>query len=1007
MTSFRVLGSVEAWTEERQLVLGGPRQVALLAFLLLSANQAVSADAVIDAVWGVEREGAAQRLQMGVYRLRRVLEPLERGDEARLRTVRGGYLLSVGPEELDAEVFTQGVRDGRDALENGDLVRASDSLTAALALWRGRPLADVAFDDFAQAEIRRLEELRLVALETGVEVDLQRGRDTELIGRLESLLAEHPTRERFAEQLMTALYRYGRQVEALEVYQRVHRRLADELGLEPGPALKKLQGQVLCHDQALSRPDSSGSEVTVLRAGDRSGAMATHVPALGSPIRSNLPSPPSVLVGRVEELSRALELLGDRGGRLLTLWGPGGAGKTRLALEVAASAASRYRDGVWFVALAPVQDAALVVTEVARVLGVAPVAGASPEETLAVALAERELLLVLDNFEHLLDAAPAVAELLAAAPQLDVLCTSREPLRIRGERRLEVGPLSVRDGSDLFLQRVLAVRPELGLNEADHEAIERICERLDGLPLALEMAASRAAIFAPRALEARLAEGLGLPEGPRDLPERQRTLHATIDWSYQLLDPDERALFRSLAPFVGGVRVDSAESLWGPKAIHGLISLAEKSLLARREDQDQEPRFLMLETVREFALARAVADGVAEHSAGLHAEHYLGLTDRAAPELRGSEQRQWVTRLEHEQPNLRAGLDHLTAHDQSRAVRMAANLEWFWVVKGRAMEGRMRLAEVLGSAPADAPDLGRALAAAGQLTLELGEAAKAQSLLLEALGLARQNGDARLAAHALSHLGWAAESLGDYEGSRERHVEAVAIAREATDGAALEIALNNHAVMIARRGDLAAARPLLEESLSSARRRGEASVVAITAGNLAVIALDGGELETANALIGEALTRAREVDFRGMVSSSLMTHALILLELGNLEQACVQLAEAIDAARSVRHIEATASALSLAGSIAAMRHQPARAATLWAAADRQRRRIHLPDDPNVERLRSKWRPEAESEAGGTTTWDPAWTAGADMSLDEALDLASCATRPAEHHWVAPGPTMSI
>ena len=724
--------------------------------------------------------------------------------------------------------------------------------------------------------------------------------------------------------------------------------------------------------------------------------LAADFPPLRSLNRSNLPTPANRLVGRVEELARAVELLSREDVRLLTLLGPGGVGKTRLSLELAADAVLRYRDGVWIVVLAPIRDEALVVSEIARVLEVAPVAGESLRQTLFARLAERELLLVLDNFEHLLDAAGVVAELLAAASKVDVLCTSREPLRIRGEQRLELGPLPARDASDLFLQRALAARPELSVDEEEDSAIARICGRLDGLPLALEMAASRMAIFAPRALEVRLAEGLALSEGPRDLPERQRTLHATIDWSYQLLARDEQVLFRSLAPFVGGVRVDSAKSLWGPLSVEGLISLTEKSLLGRREDPDGEPRFSMLETVREFALARAAADGLTESMAAAHAEHYCELTDRAAPELLGKNQRRWVETLEQENPNLRAALDRLTAQDPSGALRMAANLEWFWVVRGYVFEGCGRLVEALGSAPPNAPHRGRALAAAGQLTLDLGKAAEAEPLLLEAVELARRDGDARLASHALSHLGWGAEALGDPARARTYHVEAIAAAREAQDASALELALNNYGIMIARLGDVAAGRPLLEESLLLARSRGEASVIALVAGNLGIMALDAGELETAEALVRESLARAREVDFRGMVSSALLLQAVILLARGDLDHACAQLAEAIEAVRAIRHIETVSSALSVAGSVAAMRHQPIQAATLWAAADRYRERIHLAEDPNVERFRAKWQPQALAEARDANSWTAGQTAGAELSLEEALDLARDATKPKEH-----------
>jgi DNA-binding SARP family transcriptional activator len=255
VSCFRVLGPVEAWSDERRLTLGGPRQVTLLAFLLLHANRALSADTIIDALWGAQRDGAAHRLQMAVLRLRRALEPLDEPDAPRLRTVSGGYLLAVGPDELDAEVFAERVREGRRALEQDDPTRASEVLDGALRLWRGPPLAEVAFEDFAQAEIRRLEELRLVALESRIDADLQRGRHAELIAELDGLLAQQPTRERIAGQLMVALYGAGRQAEALEVYQRTRTRLSEDLGLEPGPALKTIQTQILSHDAALKPAD--------------------------------------------------------------------------------------------------------------------------------------------------------------------------------------------------------------------------------------------------------------------------------------------------------------------------------------------------------------------------------------------------------------------------------------------------------------------------------------------------------------------------------------------------------------------------------------------------------------------------------------------------------------------------------------------------------------------------------------------------------------------------------
>lgn len=330
MTSFRVLGPVEAWTDERRLVLGGPQQVKLLAFLLLNANRAVSADTLIDGVWGPERDGAAKRLQMGVLRLRRSLAPLDGQDRPRLRTVSGGYLLEVGPGELDAEVFAGAVRDGSRALEEGDPVRASEMLAQALELWRGPPLAEVAFEDFARGEIRRLEELAVVALETRIDADLRLGRHAELVPELEGLLAEQPTRERIAGELMTALYRSGRQTNALEVYQRTRAHLAEQLGLEPGPALRRLQEQILKQVRSL-QANPLGDQGTAARGAEE---RQEKVNALLRPLESP-PIPPTPTIGRREDMDGLGGLLTSSETRLVTLTGPGGVGKTRLALAVA------------------------------------------------------------------------------------------------------------------------------------------------------------------------------------------------------------------------------------------------------------------------------------------------------------------------------------------------------------------------------------------------------------------------------------------------------------------------------------------------------------------------------------------------------------------------------------------------------------------------------------------------------------------------------------------------
>jgi predicted ATPase len=605
---------------------------------------------------------------------------------------------------------------------------------------------------------------------------------------------------------------------------------------------------------------------------------------------------------------------------------------------------------------------------------------------LTAALSERQLLLVLDNFEHLLGAAPLVADLLAAAPSVDILCTSREPLRIRGEHRMDVPPLAAGDARELFRQRALAVRSDLTFDNDDDAAIERICARLDGLPLAIELAAPRVAVFAPAVLEKRLAAHLALPEGPRDLPERQRTLAATIDWSYQLLELEERALMQSLSPFIGGVRFDSAESIWGVAASDALLSLSDKSLVRRREDPDGEPRFWMLETVREFATERAAAEGTAAEGADVHASHLLSLLEEAEPRLLGPDQKRWLDRIEAEYPNLRTALDHLTVSAPEQALRMAGILTWFWDVRGYLPEGRQRLLDVLARSPDEGPDRPRALWGAGRIQLLLGDAAAAGPLLREAATSAMAAGDARMAINALSNLGWALQALGDRAQSLAVSEQAIALARVTEDDWALAVALNNHGDQFLSDGEFGRARPLFEEALAVRRRGGEPRGIALTACNLAQAALAEGDFEAAEALIEEALAHGAEIDYATIIGELLVLRAILALAQEDLQGAQHALAQAGKRLDDTHEAEAVAMLLSAAGLLAAACGESLRAATLWAAADQARVRINRAETPAAAALRQRWLPKAQA-ATSVQGWDAAWAAGAKMPLDEALSLA--------------------
>jgi len=709
-------------------------------------------------------------------------------------------------------------------------------------------------------------------------------------------------------------------------------------------------------------------------------------PRLRSLNRSNLPSPPGDLIGRKGEVEQALELLGREEVRVLTLLGPGGAGKTRLVIEVAAESVPRYRDGVWLVPLAAIPDGTLMVSEIARVLEVDQAEGQTLEESLASAASEREMALVLDNLEHLPEAGGLIAGLIAAAPGVDVLATSREPLRIRGEQRFELPPLATHDAVDLFISRARAVRPELTVEGEDWDAAQRICERLDGLPLAVELAAARAAVFSPRVLERRLADRLALPEGPQDLPERQRTLHAAIDWSYQLLEPAEQELFAAMCVFVGGVRVDSAELVWGSHVVERLISLTEKSLLRRRDDTDGEPRFSMLETIRDFACDRALAAGSCGAVAARHAEHFLALAVEAEPKLIGPDQARWLDRLEDDHVNLRVALDYLTEHDPTQAVTLAGDLTWFWTIRGYASEALRRLDDVLRRAPLDAPGRGLAVYGASDMAFQLHELTEARGLLQQAIDLARAEGNPRLTSVALSHLARVTGLLGSPEAVHDLHEQAIATAKAAGDDWALAVALNNSIFEPSIHADSERSLQRLEEAFAAVSRTEDLFMIAIVSNNIAEESLNHGDRERADAMSVRALELARRIRLRRMISSALVVQAFISLEREDVARARTQLTEAI---QTSEHYEPEPSALLLAAvaAFAAASDRPVLAAQFWGASERVRQSIALHETGTLARLRSQWQPVAEAQLADQAAWRQAWNDGAELTIDSALTFA--------------------
>ena len=1001
---FRILGPLEVSSEEGPLDLGGRKQRAVIALLLLNPNRVVPVDSLVAALWDDEPPDSARKaLQVYVSQVRKTL-----GKE-RIATQPPGYLLHVAEGELDLERFEH--------------LRAEGALDEALALWRGPPLSDFAEDRFAQGERARLEELRLATVEERIERDLAAGRHHEVIGELDALSNEHPLRERLRAQQMIALYRSGRQADALDAYQRARSALVEELGIEPGLPLRELQQAILNQDPALDLRGPAevpgeaqlpvsrdgGESTTTLPSGtvtllfadivgstrlmrdlgdafsgvrDRARRLIREVVAehggrevdwagdgvflaferatdaalaaaavqrglatkpwgsdasLGMRIGIHtgepdlgpegyvgldvvvaaricaaahggqvvvsrttrevvaVDTPPDIsfrplgrhrlkdipneeplfqlvapgleesfpplqtlggpalpalhhrLVGRRDDLARIGELLDRRDVRLVTITGPGGAGKSRLALEAAAAAAAERP--VHLVGLASISDPELVPAAIARSLGVRESSSEPLLETIAEALAHTRTLLVLDNLEHLTSAATLVGRLLDRVRDLEVLVTSRSPLRLAGEHVLQLEPLPVEDAATLFVE--LAAARGVELPETWLPSIREICRRLDGLPLAIELVVAPLAVLPPAQLLQALDEGLALDmKAPIDLPERQRTLRATIDWSYGLLSVCQRDLHGALAVFSGGAPLDALRVVCDDVTadlLGDLAALVDGGLARRELTLEGDPRFAMLATVREYALEALAARGRLEEMQTLHAEYFLRLAKQASGELEGEEQARWLDRLELDLDNVRAALGF--AFESGRielGLQIAAGLERFWRAHAHVGEARRWLALGLARASEVSPEVrADALWTAAQQATAQYDWAAATELLEDVLPLYRASGRGREVVFALSDLGWVAVMEDDLGRAAKLCEEALDVARDLDDARALSAALMNLGDVCSLQGDHPRARELYEEALDLRRSLGDQLLVADVNYNLAVAAFRAGDLERA------------------------------------------------------------------------------------------------------------------------------------------------------------------
>jgi predicted ATPase/class 3 adenylate cyclase len=726
-------------------------------------------------------------------------------------------------------------------------------------------------------------------------------------------------------------------------------------------------------------------------------------------LRNNLPLQPTPLVGREREVEEVCERLRQEDIRLLTLTGPGGTGKTRLALQAAADLLEDFEDGVFFVYLAATTDPDLFLTQVAGALGLQESGDVPLEDLLKEYLGRRELLLVLDNFEQLLSAVPLVGELLSAAPRLKGLATSRIPLGIYGEHEYAVPPLSVPDTKRLppievlsqyeavrlFIDRASAAKRGFEITSENAPAVAEICARLDGLPLAIELAAARIKLLPPKVLLTRLANRLKLlTGGPKDLPARQRTLRGAIEWSHDLLEEGEKTLFARLSVFSGGRTLEAIEAICNAEgdlpvdALDGVSSLLDKSLLVREETSEEESRFVMLETIHEFAREMLQESGEAAEVSRLHAEYFLTFAEEAEPELEGPDQVAWMERLEADLDNFRAALSWLLeVGEVELALRIGAALSLFWRIRGHLSEGRRWLSEGLsGGDAAPAGVRARAMLVLGDLAWKQGDYPQGEEKLEASLALCREAGDRRGEAQALNSLGFIASEHNDLERAEKLLEESLALGRKASMPVVINSALNSLAALAAYRNDYARATVLLEEGLGIARAAGDVRGIAIHTTSLGATAVVTGEFERAEALLQQGREMFWKLGDWLHVSVADLNLGNLALARNDFDLAEKQGLKVILDLQERADVFGIDGALDILASVTASRGEIRRAARIWGAVEGYRDARDIPWAPD-EREMIEPRIDAARTRLDEADWTMAWEEGRAMTLDQAVDYA--------------------
>jgi len=847
----RLLGDMQVRLGGTVIAVVPGRQRLLLARLAFAEGRFVQVAQLIDDLWEDRPpDSAANALQVYVSALRKLLGP------AAVRTRGRSYALDDAAV-IDVVQFRQEITAGLSAASAADGVAASRWLGRGLSRWTGHPVQDLDDVGFVSAARAGLTDLYLSGMEAWAGVRTGRGAAGEAIPDLRKLAGQYPFREGIHTQLILALAASGRQVEALAAYDRIRVELAEEFGVDPGDGLQAAHAAVLRNELPVPPPEPPA------------GAPVPHFP-------SNLPVALTSFVGRESEAAEILESLA--GTRLLTLTGPGGCGKTRLAINVAEAVRERYRDGIWLIELAPRTDLEGVRQAVALALGVRETSAEASAGALTGHLRDRDLLLILDNCEHL---AWACAEFsvstLASCPGVRILATSRLPLGVPGEIEWAVPPLRVPDllhlppfsllgdyGSvRLFVERASAVLAGFSLTESNAEAVAAICARLAGIPLALELAAARVRVLSVTQIAARLDGQLALlTDTARHGPARQRTLRDTMDWSYDLLTSREQALFARLSVFAGSFSLEAAEEMAGQDGdgLDVFSRLVVHSLVAVERDVEST-RYRLLEPLRHYAAEHLAGRNESGDVRAWHAAYYLRLAEEAAESLDGgSGQAAWFHLLELERDNLRVAVRELGERaDMPGLARLVSALWRFFLVQGSLREGRRLLQQALADPSVAGGIRARALRSCGVFAQELGDYEQAGECYVESLDLFRSADADQDAAGVLANLGLLAANQSQFARAVQLMQESLQVRRAMNDVLGIALSLDNLGTLALEQGNLPSAREFLEESLEMFRQGRDMVGESVALNNLSRVAMRQGDLDEAAQLYRKGLELNREL----------------------------------------------------------------------------------------------------------------------------------------------------